>query len=379
MPIYLDYAAATPVDSDVLAKMQPFFAEQFYNPSALYGPAVRVSKALSTARSDIAKILGAKASEIIFTAGGTEANNLAVHGVMQRFPKAHMVLSAIEHDSVREPARQYNFSQLKVDADGLVNTMSIQNIVKEDTVLVSVMYANNEIGTVQPLKKIATELQKIKTKRLKDSNDLPLYFHVDAAQAGNYLDMHVHRLGADLMTINGGKLYGPKQSGILFVGSGINLKPMLTGGGQERSLRSGTENIAGAVGLAAALKQSSALRHDESERLKILQKQFIEELRHNFTDVIVNGSLKYRLPNNLHITLPGTDNERVLMQLDNEGIYAAAGSACSAGSGELSHVLDAIGIDEDSIKSSLRFSMGRQTSAEDVTKTVSALKRLLAC
>ena len=378
MAIYLDYAAATPVDEDVLAAMQPFFTRQFYNPSAIYEPAVAVSKALGAARAEIADVLGAKSTEIIFTAGGTEANNLAIHGVMQSYPKANAVLSAIEHDSVREPALQYETAVLKVGTDGLVDPASIEHAVNSQTVLVSVMYVNNEIGTVQPIRRIATELQKIKAKRQKAGNETPLYFHVDAAQAGNYLDLHVHRLGADLLTINGGKLYGPKQVGVLFVRSGVVLKPLINGGGQERNLRSGTENVAGAVGLAAALKQSSDMRHVEIGRLKSLQKQLIDGLKKEFPSMVINGSLKHRLPNNLHVTLPGTDNERVLMQLDNEGIYAAAGSACSASSEEPSHVLKAIGVGEAGIKSSLRFSMGRQTTPEDISYTVLTLKRLLA-
>lgn len=378
MLIYLDHAAATPVDTDVLAAMQPFFNEQFYNPSALYGPAVAASQALESARADIASLLGAKPSEIIFTAGGTEANNLAIHGVMRGFPDAAVAVSAIEHDSVREPAAGYAAAVIPVDGMGLVDCAAISQKVNDSTVLVSVMYANNEVGTVQPIRRIAAELEVIRKKRLADGNKLPLYLHVDAAQAGNYLDLHVHRLGADLMTINGGKLYGPKQAGALFVKSGITLQPLIQGGGQERNLRSGTENIGGAAGLAAALRISAEKRRYESDRLRQLQTEAVNMLKEAFPEVIINGSLKHRLPNNLHITLPGTDNERVLMALDMQSIYAAAGSACSASHEEPSHVLRAMGFGAESIRSSLRFSMGRLTDAGDMARTVDALRRILA-
>jgi cysteine desulfurase len=373
MAIYLDYAAATPVDPDVLAAMKPFFDANFHNPSALYGPAVSASRALEAARSDVAAVLGAKSSEIIFTAGGTEANNLAIHGVMQQYPEARVALSAIEHDSVCAPSGLWNPISLKVNEAGILEPEIVVKAITDDTVLVSVMYANNEIGTVQPIRKIAAELDKIRAERQKKGNKLPLLLHTDAAQAGNYLDMHVHRLGVDLMTVNGGKLYGPKQTGVLYVRSGVNLEPILQGGGQERGLRSGTENVAGAVGFAKALQKATDLRHDEAARLKALQKTFIDLLKKDFPEAIINGSLKYRLPNNIHVTFPGADNERLLMALDMEGIYAAAGSACSASHEEPSHVLKAIGLPEKDIRASVRFSLGRQTTEDDIKKAVNFL------
>lgn len=378
MAIYLDNAAATPVDSDVLAAMLPYFSQQFHNPSALYGPAVEAGRALERARSDIAGLLGSKSSEVIFTAGGTEANNLALHGVMQKHPKANLAISAIEHDSVRVPAKQYQTKIIPVNDQGITTPEEAVKAVDDMTVLVSVMYANNEVGTVQPIRRIAADLVKIRAERQKKANPLPLYLHTDAAQAGNYLDLHAHRLGIDLMTINGGKLYGPKQSGALYVRSGVDLKAQITGGGQERTLRSGTENLAGAAGLAAALEKAVALRHEESRRVGKLRDGFIQELQAALTDVIINGSLKHRLPNNLHITLPGTDSERVLFALDMAGIYAASGSACSATSEESSHVLAAMGISDEMARASIRFSLGRQTTAKDLSKTVEVLRRILA-
>jgi cysteine desulfurase len=235
------------------------------------------------------------------------------------------------------------------------------------------MYANNEVGTIEPLREVAELVAQKRAERRKDG--LPLYLHTDACQAPNYLDLHVARLGVDLMTINGGKIYGPKQSGALFVGAHVELKPQILGGGQERNLRSGTENVAQAVGLATALDIAQAMRHDEAKRLQELQKYFFAELEKAVPTAVVNGSRKKRLPNNLHITIPSVDNERLLMQLDEAGILAAAGSACSASDEEPSHVLRAMGISDADAQSSLRAAMGRGTSRADLDAFLAALQR----
>jgi cysteine desulfurase len=377
-PMYFDYAAATPLDDRVLAAMQPYFAESFYNPSALYAAARDTRKALEAARGRVAAVLGARPSEIVFTAGGTESDNLAIHGLMRRFPKANVITSAIEHDAVLQPASQYDHRLVPVMPDGLIDIQALEALIDDDTVLVSIMYANNEIGTVQPITKIAQLLQKIRDTRRQQKLTLPLYFHTDACQAGAYLDLHVSRLGVDMLTINGGKMYGPKQSGVLYVRGGIELTPLISGGGQERGLRSGTENLAACVGLATALELAQSERHDESQRLRGLQKQFMDELSDKLPQAIIRGSRKQRLPNNVHFTIPGTDNERLLIQLDEAGILAAAGSACSASSETPSHVLRALGLSDDEARASLRFSMGRSTTAEQVTTAVDTLVRLVA-
>lgn len=375
--IYLDNASATPLDESVFAAMQPFFAGLFYNPSADYDPARKVRQALESARSLAAQTIGAKPAEIIFTAGATEANNLAVHGIMRRFMKAKAAISAIEHESVRGPASRYNLAIIPVDKHGLVDSESAEQYISNQTVLVSVMYANNEVGTIQPIRKIAAKLEMIRRQRQKAGNKLPLYFHVDGAQAGNYLDMHVHRLGVDMLTINGGKIYGPKQSGVLYVKTGVELLPLLQGGGQERGLRGGTENVAGVVGLAAALQAADAKRHEESIRTVALRNQLETGILKIAPNAFVNGSLKHRLPNNLHITFPGYDNERLLMELDERGIYAAAGSACSASTDEPSHVLNAMGLSESSIRSSIRFSLGRRTTEAQIKAVLEKLANIL--
>ena len=375
--IYFDHAAATPLDPEVLAAMQPFFAEQFYNPSANYLAAQKVRAALEQARADVAAVLGARSSEIIFTAGGTESDNLAIAGVMRQFPDANVVVSAIEHDAVLEPAGQFNCSVALVTEQGMVDLTDLESKINDQTVLVSVMYANNEVGTIQPIRQIALALERIRQERRQAGNTLPLYFHTDACQATNYLDLHVSRLGVDLMTLNGGKIYGPKQSGVLYVSSKVTLQPVIRGGGQERNLRSGTENVAACVGFAKALQLAQAKRHDEVERLSKLQATACKLIAEKLPQAIVNGSIKHRLPNNLHLTLPGQDNERLLVELDERGILAAAGSACSASDEEPSHVLRAMGISDADAQASLRFTMGQTTTETDLQTLVNTLANLV--
>lgn len=376
--IYLDYAAATPVDKTVLRAMEPYFVANFYNPSALYLKARKTKSDISEARSRIAQLLGARPSEVIFTSGGTESNNLAISGVMQAFPGSKMVISAIEHESVRVVASQYDTKEVSVEADGLIDLAKLEKNIGENTVLVSVMYANNEIGVVEPIREVSELLQKIRKNRLKTGNNLPLYLHTDACQAANYLDIHVSRLGVDMMTLNGGKIYGPKQSGILYVKSNVKLRAQTLGGGQERGLRSGTENVPGIMGFTKALEVATKKRATEQDRLKKLQDYFVEELQKVLPCTAINGSLKHRLPNNLNIMLPGKDNERLTMQLDEAGIMCATGSACSASKEESSHVLKAIGLTDDQARASLRLTMGRGTTKAAIVDTVRALSKIAA-
>lgn len=372
--IYLDHAAATPMDERVLTTMQPYFTTQFYNPSALYEPALGVAKQLHEARASVAHWLGARQSEVIFTAGGTESDNLAIHGVMRRFPQANLVVSAIEHDAVLEPAKQYDCRLAAVDSQGMIDLTDARAKIDADTVLVSVMYANNEIGSIQPLKQVAELVTAERTRR--GPGGKPIYLHSDACQAANYLDIHAARLGVDLLTLNGGKLYGPKQSGALYVRAGVELAPLIAGGGQEQGIRSGTENVAACIGFARALDIAQEMRKDEAHRLQSLQQLFFALLADTAPAAIINGSRKKRLPNNVHLTIPGTDNERVLLQLERQGILASAGSACSASDDTSSHVLLAMGLTDDDARSSLRFSLGRATTESDIKHTVEVLGKL---
>lgn len=373
--IYLDHAAATPISPAVRQAMEPFLEQHFYNPSATYLAAQQVRAQLEQARIQIAHCLGAKPGTITFTAGGTEANNLAIHGVMRQYPEANLVVSGIEHESVLRPAAAYDCRIAPVTPKGLVDIHALQQLIDDETVLVSVMYANNEIGTVEPLKRIAALLTQIRDTRRKKGINVPLYLHTDACQAGNYLDLHVARLGVDMLTLNAGKLYGPKQCGALYTASQIDLQPLIDGGGQERGLRSGTENVANIVGLATALVEAQTMRPAESVRLQQLQQRFIELLQQQVPSAQIHGSLEHRLPNNLSVSFPGQDNERLMMQLDEAGVQVATGSACTASSEEPSHVLAALGLDVPIIRSSLRFSLGRSTTETDVQQTVDLLAK----
>jgi len=375
--VYLDHAAATPLDPGVFSAMAPYFTENFYNPSATYLPAQAVRQALEQARAEVAVTIGVKSREIVFVAGGTEGNNLAIRGVLAFFPNCSVTISGIEHDSVRRAAEQYNCSVALTDAQGRVDLDDLVRKIHDDTVLVSIMYANNEVGTVQPIRQISGMLKEIRQDRAAKGNQTPLYLHTDACQAANYLDLHISRLGVDLMTLNGGKIYGPKQSGVLYVGGSVQLKAQIVGGGQERGLRSGTENVPAAIGFAAALVKTQKLRSAESARLSQVQKVFFDLCSQKIPGAIINGSQTQRLPNNIHLTLPGTDNERVLLELEKRGILAAAGSACSASSDEPSHVLKAMRVSDLDARSSLRFTMGRSTTLADIETLVASLQNIV--
>jgi cysteine desulfurase len=376
--MYFDYAAATPMDPAVAAAMQPYTSERFFNPSATYAAANAVRKDLDAARARVAHWLGARPAEVIFTAGGTEANNLAIRGVLARFPEGNVVTTAIEHESVLATAQECRGRVAPVTADGLVDVPALIALVDDRTVLVSVMYANNEVGTVQPIRQIASEIEKIRGSRKAAGNKLPLYFHTDAAQAANYLDLHAAHLGVDLMTLNAGKIYGPKQVGALYAASHVWMHAQVTGGGQERGARSGTENVAGVVGFATALDLVQNRRHAESRRMAGLQKLFFDLLQEAIPGLLVNGSRRFRLPNNVHITIPGQDNERLIFALDDAGILCAAGSACSASNEEPSHVLRAMGVSDANAQSSLRFTMGLHTTEDHIRTAVAKLVSLVA-
>jgi cysteine desulfurase len=376
-PVYLDYAASTPLDPQALKAMQPYFSEKFYNPSATYLAGRAVRNDLNEARATIANWLGARPAEIYFTAGATEANNLAISGIMHQFPKGEMLVSSIEHESVIAAAEQFKCNKIASTPKGIVDIIDLQKKISRNTVLISVMFVNNELGTVQRVREISKIITQVRTERLKTGNKTPLYLHTDAAQAPNYLDLHVARLGVDMMSINGGKIYGPKQTGFLFVKAPLQLKPLIVGGGQERNLRSGTENVAGFIGLAKALDITQKIKDQESKKLNELRKFFIDELTKNIPHAQINGSPKHQAPHIVHVTFPGADNERLMMELDERGVQAAVGSACSAASIEPSHVLRAIGMSNEDARASLRFSMGRQTTKKDILKTAIILKSLI--
>lgn len=367
--IYLDYAAATPIDQRVLDAEEPYFRERFFNPSASYQAAREVRRDYEEARHVLAQNLGARPAEIVITAGATESTNLAIGGV-----SGHIVTTNIEHPAVLALASARNATILPVNEKGLVNPASVENAITDETEIVSVGYANSEIGTVQPIKEIAILIERIRADRASREVATPLLFHTDASQAAGYLDLNVARLNVDLMTLNAGKCYGPKQVGLLYVKAGVRLKPLILGGGQEMGLRSGTENVTGAIGFARALEIAERKRKGESERLEKLRNDLEKFIKQEFPEVIINSGAKQRLPNILNFSVPGLDGERAVFALDERGVLVATGSACAANKGTRSHVLMAIGLAPQIADASLRISLGRPTTDAEISE----LKPLLA-
>jgi len=380
---YFDHAATTPLDPAVLEAMLPYLQRDFANPSSLYGAAREARAAVEAARHSVANTLGAKPTEIVFTSGTTEGDNLAIQGVLRAHPAAHWVTTVIEHDAVLSYAKPGNIhdhqaSIVPVKPSGIVDPATVVGAIIDQTVLVSVMMANNEIGTIQPLADIAKYLAAIRADRTKRGLNLPLYLHTDAAQAAGYLDLHVNRLGVDLLTLGGSKMYGPKGSGVLYVRHGTVLEPLLYGGGQERGRRSGTENVAAAVGFAAALELAATRRAEETRRLATLRDDLIARLLAAIPDTILNGDPRRRLPGNINLTIPGADGEAMVLYLDQAGIQASTGSACTIGRLDPSHVLLAMGRSAAEANCSLRLTLGRATNPEAVDQVVGALPPIVA-
>jgi cysteine desulfurase len=375
--IYLDNAASTPVDGAVLKEVERVM-RLAGNPSSYNDAGREAARVLNSARLKTARFLGAKEDEIVFVSSGTEANNLAVFGAVLGTGLRHglIVTTPIEHPSVTEPVKKlgesgFDVRYLAVDERGLTDSQEVLRLLNSRTVLVSVMYANNEIGTIQPIVKIG---KAIKEWRSKNRSRLPL-FHVDACQAAGYLDMNVNRLGADLLTFNGSKIYGPRGTGVLYVRNGVRLEPQLLGGSQENGLRAGTENLPAIAGMAKAL---DLINEKEGRRLAELRDFFIRELFLVIPDARLNGPTgDRRLPNNVNISVPGLDSESMLIELDKYGIRAGSGSACTARAVEPSHVLKAIGVRKPYLDGVVRFSLGRRTSKKDIRVLLEVLPKVI--
>lgn len=358
--VYLDHAAATPLDRRVLAAMEPFFMERFYNPSSPYAPALAVRREYEAAKQSIAQAIGAKGDELIMTAGATESINLAFGSV-----SGHIVTAAIEHHAVLEAAKQHSHTIVAVDKQGLVSPQSIQKAIRSDTVLISIATANNELGTIQPLREIAAVVQTERDARLARGDTTPLYLHSDASQGAGLIDIHVARLGVDMLTLNAGKIYGPKQVALLWTAGHVRLTPQIFGGGQERGLRSGTENVPGMIGFARAMELANATRKEEYQRLLELRDMLQRELVQAFPDAVLSGSKKRRLPSHLHISFPNVDAERLVFALETRGVLVATGSACAANKGTRSHVLEAIGLAPEVADGSLRLTLGHLSTHQN--------------
>lgn len=363
--VYLDHAATTPTDPRVVKAMSPFWTKQFANPSALYSLGRANHEAVEIARTRVAEILFTHPDCIVFTSGGTEANNLAITAA----GTGHIITTAIEHHSVLEPIRALEkkgnkVTYVSVNERGEIAVKEIIKAIRPDTRLISVMYANNEIGTINPIAEIGREILKY---RKQHQTPYP-YFHVDACQAAGSLDLHVERLHVDLMTVNGSKIYGPKGVGVLFVRRGVELAPLMLGGGQENKLRSGTENVPGIIGFACALELAQKNVDKENARQAKLRNYFWQQLQKKVPEVFLNGPElnEQRLANNLNVRFAGLEGETLVLYLDAYGIIAATGSACATDSDDASHVLIACGLKSSEAKSSVRFTIGRDTKKEDV-------------
>lgn len=389
----MDHAAATPLDPRVEKAMEPFWQKRFGNPNAIHQEGREARAAVSLARADIAKAMGARPEEIIFTSGGTEGDNLAIFGVAYGAARnlaslSHIITTKFEHPAVLEPCRfleknGFEVDYLKVGKDGVVDPKDVGKALRPDTILVSVMYANNEIGTVQPIKKIVKVIRNFRKNGRKKSASLRMgvagdpLFHTDACQAPGYLDLDVNKLGVDLMTINGSKIYGPKGVGALYARKGVILRPIMRGGEQERKIRPGTENVPAIVGLAEALKIASRERASEVKRLTTLRDYFIGRLTAEIPKTFLNGHPAERLPNNVNVSILDVEGESVLLYLDEAGIACSTGSACVSESLEPSHVIMALGKPYEYGHGALRFTLGKSTSRKDIDYAMSVLPNIV--
>ncbi len=352
----------------------PYLKKEYGNPSSIYELGQQAQEACDKARGSVGDFLNCSPSEIIFTGSATEANNLAIFGTVRAWQKKgkkpHIIISQIEHHAVLEPCKTLEkegveVSYLPVNKEGLISVSDIEKAIKQNTVLVSIMYANNEIGTIQPIAEIGKLLKKFK-----------ILFHTDAVQAANYLICDVQKLGVDLFTLSGHKIYGPKGIGALYVKKGTEILPIIYGGGQEEGIRSGTENVAGIVGLGAALVEIR-LRQAKVKDLEKLRNKLINDVLKNIPDVKLNGSSGHRLPNNTNFTVRGAEGESMVIALDGEGIAASTGSACSSRSLEPSHVLLALGLSKEEAHCSLRLTLGRYTTEDEINQVLKVLPSIV--
>jgi cysteine desulfurase len=372
--IYMDHAATTAVDPRVVEAMLPYWTEQYGNPSSIYRFARGAHTALEKARAEVAEVLGARTTEVYFTSCGTESDNLALRGVAmaQRNRGNHIITTPIEHHAVGytceqlESAYGMDITMVPVDEQGMVDPDDVGRAIREDTVLISVMYANNEVGTIEPIEEIG---------KIARAHQIP--FHTDAVQAGGSLNLQVDHLGVDLMALSGHKFYAPKGVGVLYVRQGTPLLPMQTGGGQERRMRAGTENVAYIVGLGEAIRLAYEQLEAERTRVRALRERLVQGVLERIPGAQLTGHPVRRLPNCASFVFPGAEGEAILLQLDLQGVAASTGSACSSGEDSPSHVLTAMGYDAAIARGSLRLTLGRENTARDVDDVLAILPEVV--
>jgi cysteine desulfurase len=372
--IYLDHAATTPTHPEVVEAMLPYFSESFGNPSSIHFLGQETRVIVDEAREKIASLIGAQSDEIVFTSGGTEADNSALKGVASACAHKgnHIITTSIEHHAVLESCRfleeqGFAVSYLPVDRYGLVDPEYVRRAITDKTILISIMHANNEVGTIQAI----ADIGKIARER-------GIYFHTDAVQTVGHVPVDVDELGVDLLAMSAHKLYGPKGIGALYVRRGIRIAPFMHGGGQERGLRASTENVPGIVGFGKAVELAQKELRAEVKHLTALRDRLIHELSERITQIHLNGHPSQRLPNNVNVGIEFVEGEAMAISLDLEGIAASTGSACSSHDMEPSHVLIALGVPAVLARGSLRFSLGRETTEEDVERVLEVLPRIVA-
>jgi len=372
--IYLDYAATTPTHPEVLKVMLPYFTDSFGNPSCLYSYGQEAREAVEQARAKVTDLIGARSSELVFTGGGTEADNFAIMGVAyaNEGKGNHIITTVIDHAAVIAPCRflakrGFTVTYLPVDKYGLVDPNNVKKAITDKTILISVMHANNEVGTIEPI----TEIGKI-------TKEAGIYFHTDAVQTVGHVPVDVNELGVDLLSMGAHRMYGPKGVGALYIRKGTKLLPFMQGGEQERWRRSGTENVPGIVGFGKAAEIARQEVSEEAERLTYLRDKLIKGLLERIDHTRLNGHPLKRLPNNVHVTIDFIEGEAILLNLDLEGICTATTSACASSSLEPSHVLLAMGFPPEQAHGSLRFTLGKWTAEEDIDRVLEVLPRIVA-
>jgi cysteine desulfurase len=372
-PIYMDYAATTPTDQRVVEAMLPYFGEIYGNPSSLHGFGQEARAAMEGARAKIAAFLGAKPAEIVFTSGGTESDNFAIKGVAwaNRKKGDHVITSAIEHHAVLETCRflekeGFRVTYLPVDGDGLVDPADVVKAITDRTILISIMHANNEIGTIEPIAEIG-----------RIAKGKGICFHTDAVQTFGHLPFTVDELNIDLLSASAHKLYGPKGMGLLYIRKGTRITPLVHGGDQESGRRASTQNVPGIVGFGKAVELAAATLHEEVVRLTSLRDRFIQGIFERIDGIRLNGHPTRRLPNNINLSVESIEGEGMILSLDMMGIACSTGSACSSSSLEPSHCLLAIGLPHELSHGSLRFSLGMYTKEGDIDAVLEALPQVV--
>lgn len=372
--VYLDHAATTPTRSEVVEAMRPYFTEGFGNPSSLYSYGQEAKGSIEEARAKVARLINAREEEIIFTSGGTEADNLALMGIAyaNEGKKDHIITSAVEHHAVLETAkflekRGFKITHLPVDAHGLVDPAEVKKALTPKTALISVMHANNEVGTIEPIEEIG---------RIAREAGVP--FHTDAVQTVGHIEVDVNKLGVNLLSLSAHKLYGPKGVGALYIRKGTRITRLMHGGEQEKRRRAGTENVPGIVGLGVAAELAVGEMHEEAGRLIRLRDQLKQGLEERIEHLHFNGHPTKRLPNNVSVCIGFIEGESMVLNLDLDGICVSTGSACSSASLEPSHVLMAMGLPHELVHGTLRFTLGRSTTAEDIQRVFDTLPKIVA-